>query len=137
MRNEMIGEDSETWGHPDRPENHPPDLIGIKPRGNQDTFSRLVAENAIHLFKVGSRCIAKKHRRGSREVYYDSQILKFTLVMTSILASLIPIASIWVLMSLKSKTHQMVSAAAFNVLISACLNLTDTRRTDVFAVIAA
>ncbi|KAF2438271.1 hypothetical protein P171DRAFT_477653 [Karstenula rhodostoma CBS 690.94] len=138
MKNDLVGEDSETWGNPRDPDNHPPDLIGIKPRRKEDTFSRLVAENAVHLFKCGLGRFTKKDRHLGRKVYYDTHVMKATVVMTSILASLIPIASIWVLVSLHSLKHKMIAIAAFNVLISTCLTFfTDARRTDVFAVTAA
>ncbi|KAJ4350368.1 uncharacterized protein N0V89_008989 [Didymosphaeria variabile] len=137
MENEMIGEDSETWGKPSDPDNHPPDLISIKPRKKVDTFSTLVAENVVHLFKYGLGHLTQKNQYLGRKVYYDADVLKATSFITSILASLIPIASIWVLVSLDSLRNKMITMAAFNVLISACLNFfTDARRTDVFAVTA-
>jgi hypothetical protein len=138
MRNEIVGEDSETWGCPKSRDNHPPDLIGIKPRKKEDTFSRLVAENAVHLFKCGLGRLTKKDPHLGRKVYYDTHVMKVTFVLTSILASLMPIASIVVLRALQSLKNRMITIAAFNVLISACLTFfTDAKRTDVFAVTAA
>lgn len=138
MLKSLVGADSETWGNVDDPDNHPPDLIGIKPRQKEDTFSRLVAENAVHLFKCGLGRFTKKDRHIGRKVYYDTQVTKLTFGVTSIVASLIPLASIWVLVSLHSLTDKMAAIAAFNVLISACLTFfTDAKRTDVFAVTAS
>jgi len=64
--------------------------------------------------------------------------------MTSIVASMLPIASIVVLVVLSPRPldhtlrGQIGTIAAFNVLISMCLTLlTDAKRTDVFAVTAA
>jgi hypothetical protein len=138
MLNTLVGEDSETWGCPEFPDNHPPDLIGIKPRKKEDTFSRLVAENAVHLFKCGLGRITRKDPQLGRKVYYDTHVMKVTFVLTSMLASLIPIASIVLLRALQSMKNKMIAIAAFNVLISACLTFfTDAKRIDVFAVTAA
>lgn len=134
---DMDGEDSVTWGNPEELDNHPPDLVGIKPRMKQDIFSRLVAENAIHLFKCGLGRLKKADRHLGRRVYYDSTVLKVTFWITSILASLLPIASILVLISLRSLKARLGAMAAFNVLISVCLGVfTDARRIDVFTVTA-
>ncbi|KAJ4299455.1 hypothetical protein N0V90_004700 [Kalmusia sp. IMI 367209] len=136
--NEMTGEDSLTWGSPDDPDRHANDLIGLKPRHRDDTFSRLVAENAVHLFKCGLGRFKRRDNNAGRLVYYDSNVMKITFWITSIIASLLPIASIFVLISLKSLNAKLGTIAAFNVLMSVCLTVfTDAKRTDVFAVTAA
>lgn len=134
----LSGEDKDTWGKRDHPNDHPPDLVGVYPRLNEDTFSRVVAERAIHLFKCGLGRLTRGNKHLGRRVYYDSTVLKFTFGMTSGLAALLPIASILVLINLHSLKAQLWTVAAFNVLISVCLTLfTDAKRTDAFAVNAA
>jgi hypothetical protein len=134
----LSGEDKDTWGKRDDPNDHPPDLIGVHPRLKEDTFSSVVAERAIHLFKYGLGRLTKGNKHLGRRVYYDSTVLKVTLGITSVLAALLPIASILVLINLHSLKAQLWTVAAFNVLISVCLTFfTDAKRTDVFAVNAA
>lgn len=134
----LKGGDRKTWGTPDDPDNHPPDLLCVHPRIKEDTFSRVVAERAIHLFKCGLGRLMKGNRHLRRRVYYDTTVLKVTFCMTSAMAALIPIASIIVLIHLESMKAKLWTVAAFNVLISVCLTFfTDAKRTDVFAVNAA
>ncbi|KAF1917580.1 hypothetical protein BDU57DRAFT_571053 [Ampelomyces quisqualis] len=134
----LTGADARTWGSSKFPNDHPPDLIGVHPRLKEDTFSRVVAERAIHLFKCGLGRLTKGNKHHGRRVYYDSTVLKVTFGMTSGLAALLPITSILVLVNLHSLKAQLWTVAAFNVLISVCLTFfTDAKRTDVFAVNAA
>jgi hypothetical protein len=134
----LTGQDSDTWGSSKAPNDHPPDLIGVHPRMKEDTFSHVVAERAIHLFKCGLGRLTKGNRHLGRRVYYDSTVLKVTFVMTSGLAALLPITSILVMINLHSLKAQLWTIAAFNVLISICLTFfTDAKRLDVFSVNAA
>lgn len=58
--------------------------------------------------------------------------------MTSILASVIPIASIAVLYYVQSMPARFAIIAAFNILVSVCLSgFTNAKRSEVFAVTAA
>jgi hypothetical protein len=134
----LTGGDSGTWGSRKDPSNHPPDLIGMHPRKTEDDFSRFISENAIHLFKCGLGRLTKGDRNLGRKVYYDSKVLKVTSWITCILASLLPIASILVLVSLESLKTKLWVIAAFNILTSVCLRtLTEAKRSEVFAVTAA
>jgi len=68
----------------------------------------------------------------------DSSIYRVTSWLTSIIASLIPIASIVVLYSVGSMKARLGIIAAFNLLISTCLStFTNAKRSEVFAVTAA
>jgi hypothetical protein len=134
----LSGWDRNTWGIPDDPDNYPPDLISVHPRIKEDTFSRVVAERAIHLFKCGLGRLTKGNSHLGRRVYYDTTVLKVTFCLTSAMAASLPIASIIVLIHLHSLKAKLWTVAAFNVLISVCLTFfTDAKRTDVFAVNAA
>jgi hypothetical protein len=134
----LAGDDREIWGLPDDSERHAPDLIGVCPREQADPFSRWVSENAIHLFKCGLGRLKKADKTFGRRVYYDTTVLKATSWITSILASLLPIASILVLLHLDSLRVKLWVIGAFNVLLSVCLRtLTEAKRAEVFAVTAA
>jgi hypothetical protein len=130
--------DRTTWGSPFEPDNHAPDLIGIHPREKVDKFSRFISENAIHLFKCGLGRLTKGDKHLSRKIYYDSTVAKITLWITSVVVSLLPIVSILVLLNLHSLNAKLWTIAAFNVAISACLNIfAEAKRAEVFAVNAA
>ncbi|KAI4675045.1 uncharacterized protein J4E88_007949 [Alternaria novae-zelandiae] len=135
---ELSGEDRVFWGLPDDSEMHAPDLIGVCPREQADPFSRWVSENAIHLFKCGIGRLKKADKHFGRRVYYDTTVLRATSWMTSILASLLPIASILILLHLETLSTKLWVIGAFNVLLSVCLRtLTEAKRAEVFAVTAA
>jgi len=135
---ELGGLDALFWGHPHDPENYPPDLVGVCPREPADPFSRWVSENAILLFKCGLGRLKKTDKHHGRRVYYDSTVLRVTSWITSILASLLPIASILILLHLDSLRVKLWVIGGFNVLLSVCLRtLTEAKRAEVFAVTAA
>lgn len=135
---ELSGEDRVFWGLPDDSELYAPDLIGVCPREQADPFSRWVSENAIHLFKCGLGRLGKPDKHFGRRVYYDANVLRVTSWMASILASLLPIASILILLHLESLRMKLWVIGALNVLLSVCLRtLTEAKRAEVFAVTAA
>jgi hypothetical protein len=130
--------DRETWGSPFEPDNHALDLIGIHAREKVDKFPRFISENAIHLFKCGLGRLTKGDKQLGRKIYYDSTVTKVTLWITSVVASLLPIVSILVLLNVHSLNAKLWTIAAFNVVISACLNIfAEAKRAEVFAVNAA
>ena len=134
----LEGEDGATWGSVDKPSGHASDLIAIDPRKKEDDFSRFVSENAVHLFKCGLGRLTKGDRHLGQRVYYDSTVLKVTSWITCILASMLPIASVLVLVHLESLKTKVWVIAAFNILTSVCLRtLTEAKRAEIFAVTAA
>lgn len=134
----MRGSDVNIYGHGDDPELHAIDLAGLCPRGKQDVFSQWISENAIHFFKCGLGRLNKANKQLGSNVYYDSTVLKVTGWITSIIASLLPIASILVLINVHTLKAKLFTVAAFDVLLSVCLTVfTDAKRSDVFAVTAA
>ena len=135
---ELGGLDALFWGHPDDPEDYAPDLVGVCPREPADPFSRWVSENAILLFKCGLGRLKKTDKYHGRRVYYDTTVLRVTSWITCILASLLPIASILILLHLDNLRVKLWVIGAFNVLLSVCLRtLTEAKRAEVFAVTAA
>ncbi|KAH7118967.1 hypothetical protein B0J11DRAFT_81939 [Dendryphion nanum] len=144
MSNEMgglifHGEDMMTWGEHSNPDKCAPDLVALHPRQTEDPFSMWVARNAL----PGLECtgwarlkkISKIHGVVSVE---DSSIFRFTSWTTSIVASLVPIASILVLYTVSSMKARLGIIAAFNLLISFCVaTFTNAKRSEVFAVTAA
>ncbi|KAF2873904.1 hypothetical protein BDV95DRAFT_627680 [Massariosphaeria phaeospora] len=133
----LRGDDCFIWGTVEESDIICPDLIGLRPRIREDAFSHWVAEHAVGIITKWVSCFQKPKKIGEA-TYYDSTVLKFTFWMNSILASLLPVASIIVLIYLDSVPARIGAIAVFNVLISVCLTIfTDAKRTDVFAVTAA
>jgi hypothetical protein len=131
------GDDAYIWGSKPLPKTYSPDLIALKPRANEDTFSRWIAERAILLIRIFGRCLtpSSKHRT---VLIYDSIIMRVTFWITSVIASMVPIASIAVLLHLHTQAAKLGAIAGFNVLITVCLSVfTEAKRTDCFAVTAA
>jgi hypothetical protein len=139
----LQADDRGTWGSAIDGDDGMHDLIGLQARHQEDTFSRWVADHAIIFFKCGWGRFKKPKKSTGVVGYYQGSVLRVTFWMTSMIASLIPIASIVVLISLseqpmtRAQRGQVGTIAAFNMLISACLTiLTDAKRTDVFSVTA-
>ena len=135
----LTGDDAEVWGSMKYRKSHKPDLIALCPRAKKDPFSRWAAESTImNLFRCGCARFMNPSRVHGVVGYEDSTIYRITYWITSILASLIPIASIVVLYYVHSMPARLAVIAAFNVLVSVCLmGLANAKRAEVFAVTAA
>jgi len=134
----LEGEDRKTWGSVKDPCEYASDLMAVDPRKKEDDFSRFISENAVHLFKCGLGRLTKGDKHLGQRVYYDSTVLKVTSWMTCILASMLPIASVLVLVHLETLKTKLWVIAAFNILTSVCLRtLTEAKRAEIFAVTAA
>ncbi|KAF2261205.1 hypothetical protein CC78DRAFT_546846 [Lojkania enalia] len=134
----LIGNDSGFWGSILDPKSYAPDLVALKPRQRQDLFSEWISRNALAILL---RCGCKRWMKSSRHGligYQDRTILKITYGITNILASLIPVASMALLYTVRHITVKLSIIAAFNVLLSICLGgLTNAKRSEIFAVTAA
>ena len=70
--------------------------------------------------------------------FKDSTLLQVTFWITTVIASLLPIASISVLCCVHSMLARLAIIAIFNVVVSLCLiAFTTAKRLDVFAIAAA
>lgn len=134
----LTGFDAQTWGTTTDPDNHPPDIIAVHPRNVEDKFSRVVSERAVYLFKCGLGFFTKRNRNLGPKVYYDTTVAKITLWISSMIAAMLPIASILVLIQLESLKAKLWTIAAFNVGMSFCLTFfANAKRAEVFAVTSA
>jgi len=135
----LIGDDAAIWGSVLNPKSYCPDLVALRGRHNEDSFSKWVTEKVLlKLFLCGCAHWKKISRRYGAVGYHDSTLLRVTFWITSILASLLPIASIAILYFVKSMAARLGIIAAFNLILSLCLTaFTTAKRTDVFAVAAA
>jgi hypothetical protein len=135
----LPGPDGTTWGSVADPKTYSPDLITLCPRQKEDPFSSWVSKAALlNMFRCGCDRFKKKSRKHGVVGYMDTSILKITQWLTSILASLFPIASILVLYRVHSMSAKLGIIAGFNILLSVSLiGFAGAKRSEVFAVTAA
>jgi len=130
----LAGDDASIWGSTKEPKSFCPDLITLRPRHNEDIFSKWVTERAImKLFKCGCHRLKKVSRIHGVSGFKDSTLLQVTFWITTAIAS-----SISVLYYVHSMLARLAIIATFNVAVSLCLMaFTTAKRLDVFAVAAA
>ncbi|OSS46060.1 hypothetical protein B5807_08233 [Epicoccum nigrum] len=129
----LNGEDATIWGSVLDRKSHKADLVTLRPRAKKDAFSEWAANNTI--FKLWFMKPSGVHGTVG---YEDTTIYRTTYWITSVLASLMPIASILVLYCVDSMPARLWVIAIFNVLVSMCLMaLANARRAEVFAITAA
>lgn len=134
----LDGIDAEVWGSIKKPDAYEPDIVALLPRQKEDIFSNLIMGKGMEKwFKWGLDRFRQPSINGLVQ-YEESTLLHLTSLVSTALASLLPIASIVVLYSVHSMQARLGIIAAFNVLISLCLAFfTTAKRTDIFAVVAA
>jgi hypothetical protein len=133
--------DGDIWGSLTDPKEHSPDLITLCPRPRVDVeVEPSSGANAVDQ-KFSKFIWSLKSRIGPErygDLFDDAKSLRFTYWIASILASLIPIASITVLYCIHSMPARLAAISAFNVLVSVCLiAFTNAKRAEVFAITAA
>lgn len=135
----LIGPDATIWGSYERKTQHKPDLVALRPRAKKDPFSVWAAESTIqNLFRCGLTRFMEPSKLHGAVGYEDGTIYRITYGFTSILASLIPIASIVVLYQVQSMSARLGIIAAFNVLVAVCLmGFANAKRPEIFAITAA
>lgn len=137
--NVLKGSDATIWGLSKDPKSYKPDLIALRRRKRRDPFSTWLAESAIAAL---THCGLSKRKRPSKTHgtvgIQDHTIVRITLGITTVLASLIPLASIALLYFVHDIRARLSIIAVFNLLVSTCLSFfTNATRSEIFAVSAA
>lgn len=130
----LNGKDRFVWGSKVfRDEAEPAkDLVALKPRPESDPFSALIMEKCTpwlyqHLTKLDKTVFVS-----------DRKQLRYTAMITTIIASLLPIASIAILYSNKSIKARLALIAIFTFIFATSLVCFSTaKRTEVFSATAA
>ncbi|KAF2641830.1 hypothetical protein P280DRAFT_468343 [Massarina eburnea CBS 473.64] len=135
----LNGDDASIWGSVTTPDTHRPDLVALRSRSSNDPFSGWITTKLVQYF---AQCWCARFKKRSRLhgqiEFRDDLILRITMWITTLFASLLPVASIAVLYSVHSVSYRLWIIAAFNLLISICLGvLTSAKRAEIFAVSAA
>lgn len=124
MGEPLYGKDRHVWGgcYNEPPIEHAPDLVSLLPQRNEDPFSKWISAHVIRrLLKLDKRCRPSK-LRGVAGVEYD-QVLRWTFAFSTAGASALPVASIAVLYSVRSKKVRFILIAAFNVALAFAISL--------------
>lgn len=114
------------------------DLVAVCPRQRDDSFSAWFMKSALSIF---FRCCG--HRMKPSEIHgkpgcKEKTILRITYWITTIVASILPSASVIVLYIIESTWARIGTLVGFNLAVSACLILfTSAKRSEIFAVTAA
>ena len=135
----LEGLDEDIWGIlSDESSPRAPDLVVLRPRQEEDSFSTWVVEKGWKSVLKPWRHRLKRSRIYGLKGYADGKLFRITHWITSITASLILSISIIVLYCIKSTWARLGVMTGFNLVITVCLMaLTKARRVDVFAITAA
>jgi hypothetical protein len=133
------GSDALIWGTKLERDDRAVDLVTLLPSRKQDSFSEVFSDMIMKTFFAyrGHR-FRKPHKVNGMIFYKKNAILRITLWITSVLASLLPIASIVVLYRVASTPARLGIIAMFNLLVSMSLaTFTTASRSEIFAVTTA
>lgn len=135
----LTGDDSDVWGSVLHPCQRCPDLITLRARDDEDSFSHWVTNKAVGLlFRCGIERFIKPSKVHGMVSFSDAVLLRITFWFTTIVASVLPIASITILYYVDSMQGRLAVVGAFDILLAICLvAFTKASRTDIFAVTAA
>lgn len=94
----LCGDDSEIWGSTEKPEDRAHDLLALLSRQAGDPFSRWITEKAVsNISKVKWLHSKELLKVTGLKGLKDRTLFRITEVITSVLASVLPIASIVIL----------------------------------------
>ncbi|KAI9697151.1 MAG: hypothetical protein M1820_007886 [Bogoriella megaspora] len=136
----LAGADCNTWGTVHKPKGYEPDIVMLRPREKTDILTKLVIEKGTSkFFSHGlGRFLKPSPVHGGLVGFEGSTLSRLTYIVTTALASLLPVASITVLYFINSPKLRLGFIAIFTVLLSISLALfTSAKRAEIFALTAA
>jgi hypothetical protein len=135
----LIGPDADIWGSLHNPTLRSPDLVALRPRRVEDSFSNWILSKFMPLFfRLNFHRWRKPDPVLGVVSYRDAKLFHLSYATTSILASMLPVLSIVALYSIRSFSAQLGFIAAFNFLLAVCLAVfTTAKRSDIFVINAA
>ncbi|KAF2488939.1 hypothetical protein BU16DRAFT_531983 [Lophium mytilinum] len=135
----LIGDDACTWGSIADRKSHSPDLVALRPRHKEDWFSNFLTKKVtMWLFRCGLARFKKPSRVLGVVGYKDSTVFRITYCIATLVASLLPVASIAVLYYVQAMKARLAIIAAFCLIISCSLSVfTTATRSEVFTATAA
>ncbi|KAJ9669069.1 hypothetical protein H2201_000895 [Coniosporium apollinis] len=135
----LDGLDSLVWGSTTDPDSRASDLISLRGRHDEDSFSKWATEKAtVRIFRWFGHKFTTPHPHYGEVVCNDRDVLEVTRIITSVFASLLPVASTVVLYIVGSMAARLGIIAAFSVVFAVSLcRLTTARTSEIFAATAA
>lgn len=135
----LLGRDASTWGSMLERDAHAPDLVALKVRAEKDALSTWAAKKVVgRLFTCCFKRFVKPSPGHGLVGVEDTLVYRATYGFTSLVASMVPIASIVVLYYVDSMPARLATIAVFNLFISICLmGLAKAKRAEIFAISAA
>ncbi|KAL9111906.1 MAG: hypothetical protein Q9227_003756 [Pyrenula ochraceoflavens] len=128
----LKGDDRLVWGSKHLKKGQAKDLAALSPRPESDPFSAMIMEKCTPWLY--------RHLRDLNETVYvsDRTPLRITAMITTVVASLLPIASIAILYNNKSMKARLALIAIFTFLFASALACFSTaKRTEIFSATAA
>jgi hypothetical protein len=136
----LLGDDSLVWGSVTDRKSYSPDLVSLRRRERSDPFSGWLGRTTLSAM-VRYGCVRwKKPSRthGIVCIHEDGIIVRVTLWITTVFASLIPVASVVMLYIVHSVPARLGMIGIFNFIVSVALSIfTGAKRSEIFAVSAA
>src|SRR4051812_19762025 len=96
----LIGADRLVWGLPDETgQQHDPDLIALRSRRGEDQFSKWAMDKGVECLHrcMGGRVKKPRDPEFGITEYDDDHLLRYISLVTTILASLLPVLSVVIL----------------------------------------
>lgn len=136
----LAGVDAEIWGDIHAPKKYEADIVTLSSRKRTDMFTKVLLEKGTQkMFDYAfDRFLLKPSPVHGLLGYEENTLSRITYLITTALASLLPITSIVVLYFNHSIKVRLGVSAIFTVLLSFSLAFfTSARRTEIFALTAA
>lgn len=135
----LLGADRNIWGDLDDPIDPNTDLITLAKSPNNDIFTHWFFEKVLPIFHRLRYTRSKETDLESGIVSYkEESIQRYTSVVTTIVASLLPTVAIIVLFCVGSMRVRLGLIAVFTTLFTTCLAIfTSGRRGEIFTATSA
>ncbi|KAL3419832.1 hypothetical protein PVAG01_08330 [Phlyctema vagabunda] len=136
----LTGEDWHTWAPNDKPIHHEEDLIALRARHNQDRFSTFVIEKlVIRIHNLIWHRFRQPADLESGIVFYNvKNLLRFTAIITTVIASLLPVLATCILYYLESMDAKLGVIAIFTFVFALCLTtFTNAKKGEIFTATTA
>ena len=135
----LTGVDADIWGSVHYPKKYEADIVTLLPRKKADMFTKLIIDKGVDkFFDYGMGRFMKPSPTHGLIGLEDNNLFRLTYLVTTTLASLLPVASIVILYFIHSMKLRLGIIAIFTVLLSFSLAFfTSAKRAEVFALTAA
>ncbi|OCL06540.1 hypothetical protein AOQ84DRAFT_440781 [Glonium stellatum] len=135
----LIGHDCDIWGSTLDPTGYAPDMICLRTRQNlnEDPFTRWATGTFLPWFGKRYPWLKKNEPRYGGPSYVAETFLNITFYISTVIATILPIAAISVLYCVNSMRGRLITIAILSPLFSLCFNtFTNPRRVEIFIAVS-